>query len=213
VIAGIVLGLVASVLARFGYLPIKGVALVLLGFGNTLLLVVSVTTLLILSVSIFATLMAGFFGAVFGVLGGLTGPDVERRAVPNQGIRQSAANVPMFALIGILVIGVPYGLINLLAGVVITRTAPDLADWLRLGLGSGLSFGVLGGLLPGAACIQHFTLRCVLWCTGFAPRRYPRFLDYATERLLLQRVGGRYRFVHVLLRDHFARMEESPLRA
>ena len=97
-------------------------------------------------------------------------------------------------------------MINLSAAALLTRTAPDPADWLRIGLGSGLVFGVMGGLLPGAACIQHFTLRFVLWCSGFIPWRYPRFLDHATERMLLQRVGGRYRFIHILLRDHLARM-------
>jgi hypothetical protein len=33
---------------------------------------------------------------------------------------------------------------------------------------------------------------------------YARFLDYCTERLFLQRVGGRYRFIHKMLQDHFA---------
>ena len=204
--AGVVSGLIASALARFGYLPIKGVGHLLLHLEMTLFFAVSVTVLVALAVSIGAASMAGFLGALFGLLSGLTGRDVERRAVPNQGIRQSAANVPMFALLGAVVVGVPYGLINLSAAALVTRTVPDLADWLRLGLGSGLVFGVIGGLLPCAACIQHFTLRLVLWCSGFVPWRYPRFLDHATERMLLQRVGGRYRFIHVLLRDHVAQM-------
>ena len=63
--------------------------------------------------------------------------------------------------------------------------------------------------MPGAACIQHFTLRFVLWCYGMAPWRYVRFLNFATDQLLLQRVGGRYRFLHVLLRDHFAGIEPA----
>ncbi|MBW4636333.1 MAG: tetratricopeptide repeat protein [Iphinoe sp. HA4291-MV1] len=33
---------------------------------------------------------------------------------------------------------------------------------------------------------------------------YARFLNYATERLLLQRVGGRYRFMHDLVRESLA---------
>jgi hypothetical protein len=39
-----------------------------------------------------------------------------------------------------------------------------------------------------------------------APWRYARFLNYATERSLLQRIGGRDRFVHPLLQDHFSSM-------
>lgn len=61
------------------------------------------------------------------------------------------------------------------------------------------------GLVPGAACIQHSILRFILWCRGVIPWHYARFLDYATERMFLQRVGGRYRFIHDLLRDRLAR--------
>lgn len=56
----------------------------------------------------------------------------------------------------------------------------------------------------GSACIQHFTLRLYLSGAGSIPWNYARFLNYATERLLLQRVGGRYRFMHDLLRQSLA---------
>ncbi|MEH1811708.1 MAG: hypothetical protein V7K26_30785 [Nostoc sp.] len=46
-----------------------------------------------------------------------------------------------------------------------------------------------------------------LKCGGTHPWNYARFLDYCTERLFLQRVAGRYRFIHKLLQDHFAQME------
>lgn len=59
----------------------------------------------------------------------------------------------------------------------------------------------------GTACIQHFALRLILYSNGYIPWNYARFLDYCTERMLLQRVGGRYRFIHKLLQDHFAQME------
>ncbi|MBD2341630.1 NACHT domain-containing protein [Calothrix sp. FACHB-156] len=41
---------------------------------------------------------------------------------------------------------------------------------------------------------------------GEMPWNYRRFLDYATERLILQRIGRQYMFIHKLLQDHFARM-------
>ncbi|WP_293334086.1 tetratricopeptide repeat protein [Microcoleus sp. CAWBG58] len=56
----------------------------------------------------------------------------------------------------------------------------------------------------GSACLQHFTLRLCLSSAGSIPWNYARFLNYATERLLLQRVGGRYRFMHDLLRQSLA---------
>ena len=157
-------------------------------------------------VGLLGMVMGGFLGALFGVLDGLTGPDVERRTVPNQGIWQSAANVGVCALAGVLIVGLPYGLMNLTVAAVWTRLTPSPLDWLHLAIVPAMAFGLIGGLVPGAACIQHFTLRVVLWCFGLAPLRYAPFLNYATERMILQRVGGRYRFIHDLLREHFAAM-------
>lgn len=67
--------------------------------------------------------------------------------------------------------------------------------------------GLLAGLVPGIACLQHFTLRTVLFWSGAIPWNYARFLDYATERCFLQKVGGGYIFVHRLLLEHFAALE------
>ncbi|HEY9863805.1 MAG: hypothetical protein RIG63_15740 [Coleofasciculus chthonoplastes F3-SA18-01] len=39
------------------------------------------------------------------------------------------------------------------------------------------------------------------------PWNITRFLDYCTERLILQRVGNRYRFIHRLVQEHFANLE------
>jgi hypothetical protein len=112
--------------------------------------------------------------------------------------------VKVFALVGLLIVGVPYGLMNLMSAAALTRVAPSALDWVNLALGSTVLFGAMGGLVPGAACIQHFTLRAVLWGFGLSPWRLVRFLNYATERMLLQRVGGRYRFIHGLLGEHLA---------
>jgi hypothetical protein len=62
--------------------------------------------------------------------------------------------------------------------------------------------------------IKHFSLRLVLYYAGCIPWNYARFLNHCTERLLLQRVGGRYRFIHKLVQEHFAAMpfEDSPYR-
>jgi hypothetical protein len=147
---------------------------------------------------------AGLLGALAGALSGAAGADVERRLLPNQGIRQSAMNVIVFSALGALIIGLLYGIVNLSAAAIVARTMPTGGDWLRIGFGAGASLGVLVGLLPGAACIQHFIMRGVLWASGAIPLRLVHFLDFATERRVLQRVGGRYRFIHVSLRDHLA---------
>ncbi|KOP23109.1 hypothetical protein AMR41_27770 [Hapalosiphon sp. MRB220] len=72
----------------------------------------------------------------------------------------------------------------------------------------GLFLGLLIGITTsGMPVIKHFILRIILWFNAYIPWNYARFLDYCTERLFLQRVGGRYRFIHKLLQDHFAQME------
>jgi hypothetical protein len=42
------------------------------------------------------------------------------------------------------------------------------------------------------------------------PWHYVRFLDEATERILLQRVGGGYRFIHPLFQEYFASLGTAP---
>ena len=58
-----------------------------------------------------------------------------------------------------------------------------------------------------SAIAQHVALHLVLRHSGYAPPRYNLLLDYCAERLLLQRIGGRYRFMHKLLQDYFAAMD------
>lgn len=52
----------------------------------------------------------------------------------------------------------------------------------------------------------------ILWSSGKAPSNYAKFLNYCTNRLFLQRVGGDYRFMHDLLRKHFAEMILDPIQ-
>jgi hypothetical protein len=65
------------------------------------------------------------------------------------------------------------------------------------GLSGGLRFG-------GRAYLHHCALRLVLWYKNFAPLHYIRFLDYATSRIFLRKVGGGYIFVHRMLLEYFA---------
>lgn len=56
----------------------------------------------------------------------------------------------------------------------------------------------------GLEIIKHYSLRFVLAYYGHIPFRYVRFLNYCEERKLLQKIGGRYRFIHRELQDDFA---------
>jgi hypothetical protein len=211
---GTALGLAAAAAFRLGIdQPIRNLALfgwwLQLGFVRSLSLMVFAAA----ATALAGVVIAGILGALAGALAAATGADVERRLAPNQGIRQSAVNAPIFAALGALIVGVPYGLFNLSVGAIMVQTPPSAADWVRLGMGAGASFGLLAGLVPGAACIQHFVLRAVLWQAGTLPLRWQAFLDFATRRRLLQRVGGRYRFIHILLRDHLSEPSGAPAAA
>jgi len=41
-------------------------------------------------------------------------------------------------------------------------------------------------------------------------KNYVSFLDYATERILLYKVGGSYMFVHRQLLEYFAALDAVP---
>jgi hypothetical protein len=74
---------------------------------------------------------------------------------------------------------------------------------------AGLIDGTIVGLAAGLYCggtayVQHFVLRFLLYYTRHVPFNYPRFLDYAAERILLRKVGGGYIFIHRLLLKYFA---------
>jgi hypothetical protein len=51
-------------------------------------------------------------------------------------------------------------------------------------------------MAEGKSLIKHFCLRIVLFQAGMIPWNYARFLNYCSERRLLQSIGGRYRFIH-----------------
>jgi hypothetical protein len=61
----------------------------------------------------------------------------------------------------------------------------------------------------GQAVLQHFTLRLILYFKGFIPWNYAKFLDWASDKLFLQKVGGGYIFIHRSLMEHFAEMENG----
>jgi hypothetical protein len=59
----------------------------------------------------------------------------------------------------------------------------------------------------GFAYVKHFVLRVLLWRNDYAPLNYIRFLNYATERVFMRKVGGGYIFMHPLLIEYFATLQ------
>ncbi|MEM9090454.1 MAG: NACHT domain-containing protein [Cyanobacteria bacterium P01_F01_bin.53] len=129
--------------------------------------------------------------AISGLTGGLRGPTIQRSVRPNQGIFRSAKNGYSVWVFSGLLIGMIFSLSHL-----------------KIGIANGLTYGLIGGLICGGwACWQHFNVRLLLYALGYTPWNYARFLDYAAERLFLQKVGGGYIFIHRMLLEHFAQME------
>jgi hypothetical protein len=144
-----------------------------------------------------------FFGLIGGLLSGLIGgisnSSIQEKKEPNQGIKKSIKNGLIVMLISGLIVGLISGLIGELGGGLIG----PLTGSLFMGLIGGLFCGLVVGL---GAPIQHFTLRIVLAMGGNAPWNYALFLEHAISHRFIQRTGGRYRFIHDLLRKHFAQM-------
>ncbi|NEN96213.1 MAG: NACHT domain-containing protein [Moorea sp. SIO3I7] len=132
-------------------------------------------------------MISGAIGYVFGGLHSVT-IEREKKLIPNQGIQYSLRNTALGGIIG--------GLIGL---IVLIFTRRDYYWTLGMSMGA-LWYG-------GIACIQHFSLRLVLYFNNYIPWNYARFLDYAADRIFLQKVGGGYIFIHRMLMEHFAEMK------
>jgi hypothetical protein len=134
-----------------------------------------------LNISLLSVIVSSFF---YGLR---TGSDIPNKRLPNQGIFNSTFYSGFICLASVL----GAELLNAFQG-------------LRIITFGGL---IIGFNLGGKACIRHFTLRLILYYQGYIPWNYARFLDYATERIFLQKVGGGYIFIHRMLLEHFAQME------
>ncbi|MEI6428718.1 MAG: NACHT domain-containing protein [Pseudanabaena sp. ELA607] len=145
---------------------------------------------------------------------GLVISEVESKLYPNQGIRKSAINFIVVWLISGVLIGLAMALgffpissnkIKIF-GVLIFEFLANVILGVLIGLIMGLYFAADYG---GRAFIQHFILRLILYFTGRIPWNYGKFLDWASDKLFLQKVGGGYIFIHRSLMEHFAEMENG----
>lgn len=139
----------------------------------------------------------------------------KRRDRPNQGIRRSALN----ALRGGVLFGVLFGVLSgLVGGLVVSGRSSvlisRLGDALLGGLVGVLFGGIFGGLLyGGAAVIKHYILRALLALHHLLPLRLIPFLEAMRERILLQRAGAHYRFIHRTLQEHIAALSDERIEA
>ncbi len=143
--------------------------------------------------------------------------DQDRQSL-NQGVRRSALNS---TTIGLLSGGLIGGLGFLGYGLSYWLNV-GLSDGLNVGLSDGLSyalsavwlFAIGGGLVGwavsgGWAVLRHVILRWLLHKRHVFPWYVQGFLNAATTRILLQRVGGGYSFIHRLLLEYFANLDDD----
>jgi len=109
-------------------------------------------------------------------------------------------------------LGIDREAVSIMSQLLRVTPATQQEFWLLHALFWGLVNAAIPALAVGLACggaayIQHFVLRFLLWCSRRGPFNYTRFLDYAAERILLRKVGGGYIFIHRLLLEYFAGME------
>lgn len=138
----------------------------------------------------------------------------DRRFKPNEGIKRSMYHGCVGGMIGIFFAFFFSVMTCLIASVTSNGPASLLAGsiWLanlNLGLANLLLLAPCAAMLAwllmgGLAVLQHYCLRFILWRTGAFPLKIVRFLEDATDCVLLYRVGGGYMFIHRLLLEHFA---------
>ncbi|NEQ51953.1 MAG: NACHT domain-containing protein [Leptolyngbya sp. SIO3F4] len=196
-IGGLIVGLIGGsiiglIVGLIGWLIVGLLSLLSMGWGVELILGLRDGLILWLFSGLVFGLIFGLFGGLFvGLIvwfsEGLISVSIAEKDMPNQGIRKSIQNsLRMWLIVG-LIVGLIYG----------PSDGPSL----------GLMGGLMGGLHFGLkAAIQHFVLRILLTKYGYAPWNYALFLEHAVKHRFIQRTGGRYRFVHDLLRKHFAAM-------
>jgi DNA polymerase III delta prime subunit len=158
-------------------------------------LVISLIFAIIAQSTTYGLVVGGISVLVIAVITGLSGATLSEQThiKPNQGIWRSLRHGLLLAVSLTLVVALLVGQVTGLF------TEPFYA------LFWGLFFGLLVGLqYGGIAFIQHAVLRLFLWRSKAVPWNYPRFLDYAAERILLRRVGGNYIFGHRMLVEYFA---------
>ncbi len=159
---------------------------------------------------IFLVALGCVSGLITGLIYGVSSGQLETRKSfkPNQGIWRSLYNGGRVLLIVGLIVWFAYDLPAIVSYGLAVRQG-EIGSFpgnqFLIGAMVGVFVGFLFGLLNGGiACIKHVMLRVLLWQARSLPWNCVRFLDYATERILLRKVGGGYIFVHRLLLEHFA---------
>lgn len=168
---------------------------------------------------------------VTAILGGFDSRDLldeSQRLNPNQGIRRAGRTAlisgGLSAIASAATVALTFGLLGadlggnistILGGPLaapISHFEPNVQVAIVLGLIFASLYGLVGGLAYGGfAFLSHYVLRWILWRLGATPLAYVRFLNYASDCLLLRKVGGGYKFIHGGLSEYFTQTNRAGL--
>jgi hypothetical protein len=178
-------------------------------------------------------------GTLSGLFFGVISIELKEGTGPDQPIKQTFANAFKFVVLSGLIFGVFYAVflrLNLTLFLAPVKVNPIifglvvgffgalvgglihpyfmLLRWpekLRKTIFFSFLLSFIDGIDAGLiSIIQHYSLRALLILTDVSPKHLIQFLDYAVDLIFLRRVGGSYIFVHRLLMEHFAQMEDTP---
>jgi len=191
--AGVALGLRVLLPALVGALLLGGLGwLVAVQLGNPAAGVA-------MGASVGGVLGAGVF-LVLELKAGLRGI-IQMRLQPNQDVvRGVRHNLGIWLGVTLVIFGVG-AIARLSPAALMASPTVRIGLTLLLALALWSSYGLQHVLIRGLLCFS--AQRPIPW-------NYRRFLDYATERRLLQQVGGGYRFVHDLVRQQFLPAPSQP---
>ncbi len=192
---------------------------IVIGLSKPLRETAGTTLFLLLLIGLCCVLIGGFLGGISWRT--LTLTEV-KLSLPAEGIWYSGRNALLLGTLSALasasLLTVAFMLIFWIGQIIASLTGPlslvEIPDPLQIPLPVLLVLTLLPSAAislalvwnsGGAAFIQHWLLRLLLWRTGCLPLRAAAFLECATDRALLRRVGGSYVFFHRLLLEHFAR--------
>ncbi|UJB71478.1 NACHT domain-containing protein [Acaryochloris sp. 'Moss Beach'] len=140
-------------------------------------------------------------GLIFGLIEGLK-VDIPDRTFPNQGIWGSLKTMVITVIVSLAFTIILY---FPLANILPLFLEPFLVKAIISSvIGLPILFGITKG--GGFACIQHFSMRLVLFQTKQIPWNFVTFFKQAEDRLFIYRTGGSYVFVHRYLQEHFANL-------
>lgn len=154
---------------------------------------------------LYGILLGITFGSVISLLISVPGAMVrvressKRRDQPNQGASRSTLNALRAAIF--------YGVVYAIFGGLLGRFWGNLLIGTQVGAFYGLAIGLL--LHGGTAVVKHYLLRLLLFLNHLLPLRLIPFLESMRERVLVQRAGAHYRFIHRTFQEHIAALTDE----